>query len=153
MIINTIGHSTKTLEEFTDILKNFNINFLVDVRRFPSSNTYPHFNKENLQPKLKELGINYIHYPDLGGFRKEGYEKYAETQEFRQIIMDMLLTVNDRMPAIMCAELDPTKCHRWFISEVLEEFGYKVMHITNKDSKPHKEFPRPEKIEIICEKD
>jgi len=152
-MIFTVGHSTKSLEEFTDLLKNFQINYVVDVRRFSSSKRYPHFNKENLEGKLKEAATNYIHYPDLGGFREQPYAEYAETQEFRQVIMDMLLTINDRMPAIMCAEWDPLKCHRWYISEVLEEFGYQVIHIIDKNtSKLHRELPKVEKIEMICEK-
>ena len=153
MKIFTIGHSTKSLEEFLDILKVYQINYLVDVRRFPASKRFPHFNKESLQEKLKNLSINYVHYPNLGGFREEGYAEYAETQEFRQVIMDMLLTINERMPVIMCTEWDPLKCHRWYISQVLEEFGYQVIHIIDKNtSKLHRELPKVEKIEMICEK-
>ena len=153
MKIFTIGHSTKNIEEFLDILKEYQINYLVDVRRFPSSKRFPHFNKENLSSKLKEMGINYIHYPDLGGFREEGYLKYSQTQEFRKVIMDMLLTINERMPVIMCTEWDPTKCHRFYISEVLQEFGYEVIHIIDKNnSKPHRELPPSDKIEMICER-
>jgi len=95
--IFTIGHSTHPLEVFIDMLKSFNIEVVADIRSFPGSRKYPQFNKENLQLKLPEAGIGYVHFKNLGGRRKvkkdslntaweheafRGYADYMETAEF-----------------------------------------------------------------------
>ncbi|MBA2760902.1 MAG: DUF488 domain-containing protein, partial [Segetibacter sp.] len=69
-IIYTIGHSTRDINTFIELLQAFKIALLADVRSYPGSRKYPHFNKENLQSKLKDSGINYEHFPALGGRRK-----------------------------------------------------------------------------------
>jgi len=94
----TIGHSTRPIEEFIDILKSFLIELLIDVRSFPGSRRYPQFNIENLSRSLPENGIEYIHMKELGGRRKpnknsnntawkndafKGYADYMETDEFK----------------------------------------------------------------------
>src|SRR5437899_11235116 len=66
----TIGHSTRSIDEFIEALKFFEIQTLADVRSFPGSRRYPQFNKENLRASLAEAGIDYIHLPDLGGRRR-----------------------------------------------------------------------------------
>lgn len=93
----TIGHSTHSLEEFIRILKSFEIECVADIRNFPGSRRYPHFNKEALMMSLARENIAYIHFKELGGRRKthpdsvntawrlpafRGYADYMETQAF-----------------------------------------------------------------------
>src|SRR5688572_32882188 len=95
--IFTIGHSTHPLEEFIGILHSFSISVLADVRNFPGSRRYPHFNKEQLESSLKENNIRYMHFKELGGRRKpvphsintrwrneafRGYADYMQTDSF-----------------------------------------------------------------------
>jgi uncharacterized protein (DUF488 family) len=68
--IYTLGHSNRSFEEFFEILRFFGINLVVDVRRFPSSRRFPHFNKKYLEEKLLEAKIEYIHFQELGGYKK-----------------------------------------------------------------------------------
>ena len=129
MKIYTIGHSTRKLEEFIRILNNFKIKLVVDVRRFPSSKKFPWFNKENLEKVLKKEGIQYLHFPELGGYRKEGYKKFARSKEFRENIGKLLEVINEKNAAIMCTELLWWKCHRRYIANFLTKLGHKVIHI------------------------
>jgi uncharacterized protein (DUF488 family) len=111
MRIWTIGHSTRTIDEFVSLLKENEINLLADVRAWPGSKRYPHFNKEALEESLSAQGIRYEHFPELGGKRKSkpdsrntawrnasfrGYADYMETEPFQKGIERLLaLTRND----------------------------------------------------------
>jgi uncharacterized protein (DUF488 family) len=66
----TIGHSTRSMDEFIEILKGAQIELIVDVRRFPGSKKFPHFSKESLAQTLNKNKIEYMHLPELGGRRK-----------------------------------------------------------------------------------
>lgn len=66
----TIGHSTRTFEEFVEMLQSFQIELVADIRSYPGSRRYPHFNKEVLRTTLPENGIEYLHISGLGGRRK-----------------------------------------------------------------------------------
>ncbi|HZS45523.1 MAG TPA: DUF488 domain-containing protein, partial [Blastocatellia bacterium] len=66
----TIGHSTRPIDEFIELLKQNGIKHLVDVRRFPGSRKYPHFNQPMLSASLAKAQIGYLHLPELGGRRK-----------------------------------------------------------------------------------
>ena len=119
MKIFTIGHSTRTEEEFLELLRAHGVRRLVDVRRFPGSRRYPHFSRESLERVLPEHGIAYEHAPDLGGRRSpskdsvndawrsasfRAYADYMGTPEFERAL-GRLLDGADRLPtAIMCAE-------------------------------------------------
>ncbi len=96
-IIFSIGHSTRTLNELIEMLQSFSVEVLVDIRSYPGSRRYPHFNKENLIIELPQNSISYIHLPSLGGRRKtscdskntawkndafRGYADYMETESF-----------------------------------------------------------------------
>jgi uncharacterized protein (DUF488 family) len=142
--LSTIGHSTRSLDEFIEILKSFRIEILVDVRSFPGSRRYPHFNREALKASLGASGIDYIHLPELGGRRKplpdslnmtwrnesfRGYADYMETDEFRAGIERLLNLARDRRTAIMCSEAVWWRCHRSMISDYLKAKGVEVIHI------------------------
>ncbi|MEM3401757.1 MAG: DUF488 domain-containing protein [Candidatus Hadarchaeales archaeon] len=117
------------MKDFINILKHFQIELVVDVRRWPASKKFPRFNKKNLQAKLKKASIDYIHFPELGGYRKGGYAAFAQTKEFENAIRELLKIVDDRTVALLCAEMLWFKCHRRYIAERLVKLGYSVTHI------------------------
>ncbi len=141
----TIGHSTQPLEAFVNALRSFEIQILADVRSFPGSRRYPHFNQAQLRTSLAEVGIEYRHFPELGGrrlaqpdslnmaWRNEtfrGYADYMETEQFRAGIMRLLDVATADRTAMMCAEAVWWRCHRGLISDYLKANGVEVMHIT-----------------------
>ncbi len=154
MRIWTIGHSTRTIDEFISLLKENEIKFLVDVRAFPSSKRYPQFNKEALKESLNAHGIRYEHFPELGGKRKSkpdsrntawrnasfrGYADYMETEQFQNGIERLLEVAAEAGPtAIMCAEAVWWRCHRSLIADYLTARGVEVLHILGANKvEPH----------------
>lgn len=144
----TIGHSTRPLEEFIALLKENEIAALADVRQFPGSKRYPHFNSENLAASLKREDIEYFHFLELGGRRKvlpdspntawrhpafRGYADYMMTENFRNGIERLLALAEKKRTAIMCAEAVWWRCHRSVISDYLKAHGHEVIHILSKD--------------------
>jgi len=142
----TIGHSTRTLEDFISILKSFDIKVLADIRSYPGSKRLPHFNKEALEISLPENNIQYIHLKDLGGRRKSnpdskniawrsaafrGYADYMETDLFKISIHQLEEIAKNDRTAYMCAEAVWWSCHRSMVSDFLKVEGWKVMHIMN----------------------
>jgi uncharacterized protein (DUF488 family) len=99
MRIYTLGHSTRSMREFIEILKTFNIELVVEVRRFPGSRKFPHFNKENLETELPKVDVAYVHFHELGGDRKGGYLAFSQAKEFAQSIKKLLETVDDKTAA------------------------------------------------------
>ena len=140
----TIGHSTLSIEDFINKLKSFEIHLLADVRSFPGSRRYPHFNRKQLDASLAGADIRYQHFSELGGRRRarpdslniawrnesfRGYADYMETNEFRKGIDRLLdLATTDRT-AIMCSEAVWWRCHRSLISDYLKVKGIEVKHI------------------------
>ncbi len=149
----TIGHSTRSIEEFVTALKSFEITSLIDVRSFPGSRRYPHFNQENLAKSLAEEGIEYTHLLALGGRRRarpdslnivwrnegfRGYADYMETPEFRAGIDELLKHAAAARTAIMCSEAVWWRCHRSLISDYLKVMEVDVIHIlSERKSEPH----------------
>jgi uncharacterized protein (DUF488 family) len=142
----TIGHSTRQLEELIAALHAFKIQTVVDVRSFPGSRRYPHFNRENLSMSLAAAGVEYLHFPELGGRRRaltdslnmawrnesfRGYADYMETEEFQKGIARLLDLARTRRTAIMCSEAVWWRCHRSMISDYLKVNGVEVTHIAN----------------------
>ncbi len=152
--IYTIGHSNRDLKRFQDLLKNFSIELLVDVRRWPSSRRYPHFNKDYLQNILEDDGIEYLWYGDvLGGYRRfnvdveymeiscfksDGFKAYAayitSSDTVKNILYSLYNTVVARRSVLMCSELMPYKCHRKILSDWFLIKGFKVYHIIDLDN-------------------
>lgn len=129
--VYTIGHSNRELGEFLRLLRDYSIRMVVDVRRFPTSRRFPHFNREILAEALAREGISYVWLGDLlGGFRKGGYERYMETADFERGLARLLEVLGrEKGVAIMCRERLWFKCHRRFIADRLVERGYRVVHI------------------------
>lgn len=152
MKIYSIGHSTRSLEEFVDILKNFNIELVIDIRRFPSSKKFPHFNKDILEKELVSSGIEYLHFPELGGFRKGGYIAFMQTEDFKSSLEKLIQILDNKIPAVMCAESKWFRCHRRFVCDELRARGNEITHIHNKEKiEKHKTFPQTD-LKIFCDK-
>ncbi|OAG28499.1 DUF488 domain-containing protein [Thermodesulfatator autotrophicus] len=129
----TLGTSTRSLEDFLDILKKYEIKQVVDVRSFPKSRRFPHFNRESLSHHLIQQGINYVWMgQELGGFRSGGYEKYMQTPNFSEGLENLIVLIEKAPTVIICAEKLPWRCHRRFISQKLADKGIKVIHIIEK---------------------
>ena len=154
MRIWTIGHSTRTIDEFISLLQANQIRSLADVRTLPGSRRYPQFNKETLADSLSKVGIRYEHFPDLGGRRRprddshnlawrnasfRGYADYMETEEFHKGTKRLLQLATDAgSTAMMCAEAVWWRCHRSLISDYLKAGGIEVMHILDANkTEPH----------------
>ena len=106
---------------------------MVDVRSFPQSR-FDHFKKENLAGILKEGAFNYVYLgKELGGFRKGGYLSYSKSIPYQEGISHLEQIGKERIVAFICAERFPWKCHRRFIVLSLQERGWQVMHIIEKD--------------------
>ncbi len=140
----TIGHSTRTLDEFIELLKSFRIECVVDIRSFPGSRRFPHFNKEALEVSLPQNKIKYIHLRELGGRRKaqpdsintgwrlaafRGYADYIQTDAFKSGIKELETIACKERTAYMCSEAVWWSCHRSLVSDYLKLQGWIVMHI------------------------
>ncbi|MBI2615773.1 MAG: DUF488 domain-containing protein [Gemmatimonadetes bacterium] len=147
-LLYTIGHSTHTLEEFLALLRQHAIKVLVDVRRFPTSRRHPHFVREALAEALRGAGVEYVHEPQLGGWRSarpdspntawrtKGFQGYADhmgTPEFGTALARIVALGSERATAVMCAEITPWRCHRQLIADSLVAGGHRVLHIVTAD--------------------
>jgi uncharacterized protein (DUF488 family) len=152
----TIGHSTRTLDELLDALRAHSISTLVDIRSFPMSRRFPHFNRESLEGSLPEAEIRYIWMKELGGRRSKirddspnialrsasfrNYADYMLTQEFQRGIARLLeVAAESSRTSYMCAERVYFHCHRMLVSDWLTAHGHEVLHIDDTGpAKPHK---------------
>ena len=147
LTVYTIGHSTRTLDEFTELLQTYQITLLIDVRTAPHSRHNPQFNKEALPDHLKPLGVKYIHLPEIGGLRHpnrnsinlalenasfRGYADYMQTKEFSEALLKVMALARENRLTLMCAEALPWKCHRILISDALVARHIRVLHIISK---------------------
>ena len=143
-IIYTIGHSTRTLDEFIAILHSLQVKTLVDIRSLPGSRKYPQFDKENLEIEMPAHDIEYLYMKGLGGRRKvnknstntrwmnasfRAYADYMETVDFKTAIEELESIALQSPTAYMCAEAVWWRCHRSLVSDYLKAKGWKVMHI------------------------
>lgn len=157
----TIGHSTREIDSFIELLHLNKIAVLVDVRRFPGSRKFPHFNKEALAQSLKESGIEYLHCIDLGGRRKpkensnnlvwrnksfQAYADYMETEDFKNAIHTLTSLAQQKTTAIMCSEAVWWRCHRALISDYLKIDGWTILHIMSKTNLQEHPFTSAAKV-------
>ena len=160
MRVYTIGHSTRSLDELIRLLRESAVERLADIRRFPGSRRYPHFSRESLAAELPNLGIEYVHVPELGGRRNpiadspntalrnqqfRGYADHMMTAEFREAL-DRLLA-STKTTAIMCAEAVPWRCHRNFVADELLRRGHEVVHILGFGSRKKHEMNKLARVE------
>ena len=157
MHLFTLGHSTRSLEEFQAILQGAGVRRLWDVRRYPGSRRYPHFSRDALEQSLPAIGIAYEHVAELGGRRKpqpdspnrawknasfRAYADHMATDEF-QAAIERLEAAAAREPlVIVCAEALPFRCHRRLIADLLVARGWEVTHLLGpKRREPHRLNP------------
>lgn len=155
-MIYTVGHSNLTADAFARRLTAWDVELLVDVRRYPSSRRHPHFNRPALAAYLEERGIRYLHDERLGGHRPaaegsphtalpeafRGYADHMRTRVFLDAVGRLLELAGEHGTAVMCAEADPTHCHRRFLADALTVRGVEVVHILSEStSRPHELHP------------
>jgi uncharacterized protein (DUF488 family) len=152
----TIGHSTSAWPMFLDALTFHHIATLVDVRTYPGSRRYPHFNRETMERALRDAGVTYAWMPLLGGRRRpapdskntgwrnaafRGYADYMDTPEFADGLQQLETLATAQRVAIMCSEAVWWRCHRGLISDALKARGWNVLHILGDKTKPHPYTP------------
>jgi uncharacterized protein (DUF488 family) len=159
MTVYTIGHSTRSIEDFIALLAAAGVDCVADVRRFPFSRRHPQFNGEALARALDAAGIAYRHFPALGGRRSasagagmsrhtlwrepafRNYADYAETPAFRAAFAALRRLTEERRVAIMCAEAVWWRCHRRIIADYLIAAGIAVEHILDGKIEPARLTP------------
>ena len=133
----TIGHSTRSIAEFVELLGEAKIQFVVDVRTVPRSRTNPQFNRDMLPITLSEFAMDYEHIAQLGGLRTKSttvppsvnafwqnasfhnYADYAMSDDFKSGLMRLRELGHAKRTAMMCAEAVWWRCHRRIITDYL----------------------------------
>jgi uncharacterized protein (DUF488 family) len=150
----TIGHSTHSFEEFLKLLARHGIEALADIRRFPGSRKYPHFNRDYLAVELPKAGVAYHWVEALGGRRKKAdgssrnlglrnesfrnFADYMATPEFHEALEQLLELARRKRTAFMCSEGLFWRCHRRLVSDYLLARGLAVQHIMpSGEVRPH----------------
>ena len=143
--VSTIGHSTREFAELLGMLRRNEVTYLVDVRSYPTSRTFPQWNREAIIDALPE-DIGYRWAPKLGGRRHtpkgvasvndawrvkafRDYADYMASNDFADGLADLIALAEHERPAIMCSEALPWRCHRRLISDALLVAGVEVVHI------------------------
>lgn len=144
MIVWTVGHSTRSLEQLLELLAANSIEAIADVRRYPGSRRWPHFAREPFEKALENRGLFYTWLPELGGRRApqadsrntawrssafRGYADYMETDAFAGGLARLVNLASGLRTAVMCAESLWWRCHRGLIADVLRWFQFEVIHI------------------------
>ena len=148
----TIGHSTRLIGEFIDLLADWKVGLVVDVRTIPRSRTNPQYNRETLPRSLSESQIAYEHIAELGGRRSRAreipphvngfwenqsfhnYADYAMGEAFHLGLTRLRDLGHVRCCAVMCAEAVWWRCHRRIIADYLLAAGERVFHILGPDA-------------------
>ncbi len=140
----TVGHSTRSFEQFVELLLSHGIEAVADVRRYPGSRRYPHFAREALLEGLATHGVSYEWFPELGGRRRprpdspntpwrsaafRGYADYMATEPFAEGLARLADLACGLNTAVMCAEALWWRCHRGLIADALRWAGFEVCHI------------------------
>jgi uncharacterized protein (DUF488 family) len=149
----TVGHSTRTLAEFLELLAGFEIEAIADVRRYAGSRRWPHFGHDALAEALAGRGVEYVWIPELGGRRRplpdspntgwrsaafRGYADYMASGPFADGFIALINLALGFRTAIMCAEAVWWRCHRALIADLLRWLGLEVIHILGpRSSSPH----------------
>ena len=153
--IYSIGHSTRPFDDFASLLDEFGIAMLVDIRRFPGSRRYPHFNRDHLAQALPARGVSYRWMEELGGRRHSkavqpspnialrnasfrAYADYMLTPPFTAAVDELLAAATHAPLAIMCSEAVYWRCHRRLVSDYLVTRSVVVQHIMGpRQLRPH----------------
>ena len=158
LTVFTIGHSTRPIDEFLDLLRAHAIRQLLDIRTIPKSRRNPQFNTDALAESLQGAGIRYVHMKDLGGLRHpkrdsinlawrnasfRGFADYMQTPAFAEALDRAIHLAEKTSPAVlMCAEAVPWRCHRSLVADALIVRGIRVLEIISAaEPKEHKLTP------------
>lgn len=149
----TLGHSTRPIDGFIDLLRAHQISLLIDVRTVPRSRYNPQFNRDTLAQSLRKAGLQYRHCPELGGLRKpkhdsvndgwrnasfRGYADYMQTEAFHKAIDALMASGSQEKTTVMCAEAVPWRCHRSLIADALVSRDWDIRHIMSPEkATPH----------------
>jgi uncharacterized protein (DUF488 family) len=152
--LHTVGHSTRSFDEFVALLKSHDVAAVADVRRYPRSRKFPHFNDDELAAVLPRSGLRYVPIKSLGGRRRaakdsvntgwtsegfRGYADYMQTPAFEAGIDELAELASGAPTVIMCAEAVPWRCHRSLIADAMLVRGWKVLDIMSPTvANPHK---------------
>jgi len=155
--ILTVGHSTRELASFVELLKEHGVEKVADIRTIPRSGHNPQFNEETLPDRLKAARIGYIHLAGLGGLRHahrdspnggwrnssfRGFADYMQTEEFEKTLERLIQLSKREQVVLMCAEALPWRCHRSLVADALKIRGIVVEHImTTKKRQVHELTP------------
>ena len=158
----TLGHSTRTIERLIRVVTAYNIEILVDIRRYPKSHRNPQFSSNTIKQELSKNRIQYLWLPELGGRRKglgessknkcwknqsfRNYADYMETESFRKGIDELLKLSAEGTVAIMCAEALYWRCHRSMIADFLKSLNVQVTHIFDEKKAHVHEYTQCAKI-------
>jgi uncharacterized protein (DUF488 family) len=153
----TVGHSTRAIEEFLELLEAHGVKRVIDVRTIPRSRHNPQFNRDSLASSLRAAGISYTHLKKLGGLRHpkrdsinlawrnsgfRGFADYMQTPEFETGLARAMKLAKTKPSALMCAEAVPWRCHRSLISDALLVRKIPVEHILSRTrTQSHKITP------------
>jgi hypothetical protein len=157
LTVFTIGHSTRPIDEFIEILRANGVKQVMDIRTIPRSRHNPQFNGETLAASLRAAGIRYVHLKELGGLRRaradsinlgwrntsfRGFADYMQTTEFAEALDRAIRLAKERPSALMCAEAVPWRCHRSLVADALFVRGIRVEEIVSAaQPKEHKLTP------------
>jgi uncharacterized protein (DUF488 family) len=149
-IVCTIGHSNRPIGEFIDLLRQNDVECVLDIRTVPRSRHNPQFGQGILPASLAEAGIAYRHIAGLGGLRHprkdspnggwrntsfRGYGDYMQTAEFAENVEAVVDLARTTRCVLMCAESVPWRCHRSMVADALSVRGVRVEHIINKQKR------------------
>ena len=155
--ILAIGHSTRPIAEFLELLRSCGVATLADIRTIPRSRRNPWYAREALARELGAVGIRYVHLPRLGGLRHpakrsrndawrnasfRGYADHMQTGEFEEGLVELRVLVRGGPVVLMCAEAVPWRCHRALLADALFARGVVVEHVVGKGrTRPHRLTP------------
>ena len=144
MTVFTIGHSTRPVDEFLDLLRSNGVAQLIDIRTIPKSRHNPQFNADALAASLRAAHIGYVHLKELGGLRHakrdsvnlgwrtasfRGFADYMQTAEFVEALERAIQLAGEKPSALMCAEAVPWRCHRSLVADAFVVRGIRVLEI------------------------
>jgi uncharacterized protein (DUF488 family) len=156
-VVLTIGHSTRPLADFLELLSTHGVERVLDIRTIPRSRHNPQFNRETLPKALTKVGIGYVHLKKLGGLRHarpdsanagwrnagfRGFADYMQTPEFEAGLERLSKLAEKKRCALLCAEAVPWRCHRSLVADALTVRKIPVEHILSRSRRrPHSLTP------------
>jgi uncharacterized protein (DUF488 family) len=154
----TVGHSTRPLEVFLDLLAENSIEGVADIRSFPGSRRYPQYNQDALRHAVRESGSEYGWFAALGGRRRpradstntswrnasfRGYADYMQTPPFAAALEELMVLASEQRTTLMCSEAVWWRCHRALVADALKAGGIRVLHIMGPGSVTEHPFTAP----------